>query len=86
MENRPIKILYQGGSGEIVEKKSRFIATIEKIETEEEALAFIGKIKKQYWDARHNCYAFVMASQTVPQDGRCLMCCCVRISTILLWL
>lgn len=73
MENRPIKILYQGGSGEIVEKKSRFIATIEKIETEEEALAFIGKIKKQYWDARHNCYAFVAGKnqelQRCSDDG-----------------
>lgn len=73
MENRPIKILYQGGSGEIVEKKSRFIATIEKIETEEEALAFIGKFKKQYWDARHNCYAFVAGKnqelQRCSDDG-----------------
>lgn len=73
VENRPIKILYQGGSGEIVEKKSRFIATIEKIETEEEALAFIGKIKKQYWDARHNCYAFVAGQnqelQRCSDDG-----------------
>ena len=73
MKNRPIKILYQGGSGEIVEKKSRFIATIEKIETEEEALAFIGKIKKQYWDARHNCYAFVAGKnqelQRCSDDG-----------------
>lgn len=73
MENRPIKILYQGGSGEIVEKKSRFIATIEKIETEEEALAFISKIKKQYWDARHNCYAFVAGKnqelQRCSDDG-----------------
>ena len=73
MENRPIKILYQGGSGEIVEKTSRFIATIEKIETEEEALAFIGKIKKQYWDARHNCYAFVAGKnqelQRCSDDG-----------------
>ena len=73
MENRPIKSVYQGGSGEIVEKKSRFIATIEKIETEEEALAFIGKLKKQYWDARHNCYAFVAGKnqelQRCSDDG-----------------
>ena len=59
MENRAIRVLYQGGSGEIVEKKSRFIATLEKIETEEEALDFIARMKKKYWDARHNCYAFV---------------------------
>ena len=69
----PYKILLKGGEGEIVEKKSRFIATIEKIETEEEALAFIGKIKKQYWDARHNCYAFVAGKnqelQRCSDDG-----------------
>lgn len=68
-----VKILYQGGSGEIVEKKSRFIATTEKIETEEEALAFIGRMKKQYWDARHNCYAFVAGEhhnlQRCSDDG-----------------
>ncbi|MEY8392358.1 YigZ family protein [Lachnospiraceae bacterium 45-W7] len=59
MEHMPVKILYQGGSGEIVVKKSRFIATLKPIDTEEEALAFIAGLKKQYWDARHNCYAFV---------------------------
>ena len=68
-----VKTLYQGGSGEIVEKKSRFIATTEKIETEEEALAFIGRMKKQYWDARHNCYAFVAGEhhslQRCSDDG-----------------
>ena len=73
MENTPVKILYRGGSGEIVEKKSRFIATLEKIETEEEALAFIARIKKQYWDARHNCYAFVAGTnqelQRCSDDG-----------------
>lgn len=73
MENKSIKILYQGGSGEIVEKKSRFIATLEKIETEEEALSFIARMKKQYWDARHNCYAFVAGKnqelQRCSDDG-----------------
>ena len=68
-----VKILYQGGTGEIVEKKSRFIANLEPINTEEEALAFIGKMKKQYWDARHNCYAFVAGSsqnlQRCSDDG-----------------
>ena len=52
--------LYRGGSGEIEEKKSRFIATIEPVATEEEATAFINRVKKQYWDARHNCTAFVL--------------------------
>ena len=63
MEQTGCRILYEGGSGEIVEKKSRFIATVRKIESEEEALAFIAEIKKKYWDARHNCYAFVAGEQ-----------------------
>lgn len=46
--------------GEIVEKKSRFICTLFHVETEEEAIALIEKTKKQYWDARHNCYAFII--------------------------
>ncbi len=45
---------------EIVEKKSRFIANIKKVETEEEAVAFINEMKKKYYDARHNCSAFVI--------------------------
>lgn len=73
MENKPYKTLYEGGVGEIVEKKSRFIATVAKIENEEEALEFIAKMKKQYWDARHNCYAFVAGKnqelQRCSDDG-----------------
>ncbi|MGI6071620.1 MAG: YigZ family protein [Lachnospiraceae bacterium] len=48
------------GRGEIVEKKSRFIATIKEIHSEQEALDFIDALRKQYWDARHNCYAYVI--------------------------
>ena len=48
------RTVYQGGEGEIVEKKSRFIATVRLVKTEEEALKFIEEIKKKYWDARHN--------------------------------
>lgn len=50
--------LIKGGTGEIVEKKSRFIGYIEPAATEEEAYAFIEKIKKKHYDARHNCFAF----------------------------
>ena len=45
---------------EIVEKKSRFIANVKKVETEQEATAFINEMKKKYYDARHNCSAFVI--------------------------
>ena len=52
------KIVYEGGQGEIIEKKSRFICTVKPVETEEEATAFINEMKKKYWDAKHNCSAF----------------------------
>ena len=54
------RVLLEGGAGEIVEKKSRFIATVKKCETEEEAVSFIDEMKKKYWDASHNCSAFVI--------------------------
>ncbi len=57
------KILYEGGVGEIVEKKSRFIATTRPVETEEEAFGFIEEMKKKYWDATHNCSAFVLGER-----------------------
>ncbi len=60
---------YRGGEGEIVEKKSRFIATVRPVASEEEAAAFIGEIKKKYWDARHNCSAFVLGEH--QQITRC---------------
>ncbi len=55
-----MRIVYEGGEGEIVEKKSRFIATVRPISTEEEATAFVNEMKKKYWDARHNCSAFTI--------------------------
>lgn len=65
----PYKILKEGGKGEIVEKKSRFIATLEPANSEEEAAAFIETVKKKYWDARHNCSAFVIGDKA--QMTRC---------------
>lgn len=69
MEETAIKMLYRGGMGEIVEKKSRFIATVRRIENEEEALSFVAQMRKKYWDARHNCYAFVAGDN--HQLARC---------------
>ena len=65
----PYKMLQKGGSGEITEKKSRFIATLAPVESEEEAAAFIESVKKKYWDARHNCSAFVLGERA--QITRC---------------
>ena len=52
------RTVYEGGEGEITEKKSRFIATVHPVESAEEALAFLEEMKKKYWDARHNCYVY----------------------------
>lgn len=58
------KIVYEGGQGEYIEKKSRFIATVRPVESEQEAVAFINEMKKQYWDAKHNCSAFVIGEHS----------------------
>lgn len=67
------KIVYRAGTGEIVEKKSRFIASVFSIENEEEALLIIEQTKKKYWDACHNCYAYVIGAdaryQRCSDDG-----------------
>lgn len=55
-----MKILVSPGVGEYEEKKSRFIAHLASVSTEEEAVAFFDEIKKKYWDAKHNCTAFVI--------------------------
>ena len=51
------------GQDEIVEKKSRFIGYAVPVSTEEEAYAFVERIKKQHYDARHNCFAFAIGSE-----------------------
>ena len=63
------KTVYKGGTGEIEEKKSRFIASIEPVASEEEAVAFFNKKKKEYWDARHNCTAFTIGEK--HENTRC---------------
>ena len=67
MENKQeyeqYRMLSKGAQAELVEKKSRFIATIRPVSSEEEAVAFIEEMKKKYYDARHNCSAFVIGSK-----------------------
>ena len=47
-------------SAEIIEKKSRFIGAVYEIHSEEEAQSILEAVRKEYWDARHNCYAYVV--------------------------
>ena len=48
------------GEDEFIEKKSRFIGRVWLVETEEEALAKIAEMKRQHYDATHNCWAYVI--------------------------
>lgn len=70
---KQMKVVYRGGEGELIEKKSRFIATVTPVESEEEALAFIAAMKKKYWNASHNCFAYVIGEnyelQRCSDDG-----------------
>lgn len=63
----------QTGSYEINIQKSRFIAHIKRAETEEEAIAFIDQIKKEHWNATHNCSAYLIGEndqiQKANDDG-----------------
>ena len=77
------KILFEGGEGELTEKKSRFIATTRPVESEEEAVAFIDEMKKNTGmpdttarlmslASADRCSAAVMtASRPRPRAARC---------------
>ena len=79
------RTVYRGGTGEIVEKKSRFISTVRLVESEEEALSCLEALRKKYWDARHNCFVYIIGeirrrcaaattgSLPARQGGRCSM-------------
>lgn len=67
------RTVYIGKEAEIIEKKSRFIATVCTVKSEEEAIAFIESMRKKYWDASHNCFAYVIGErfqvQRCSDDG-----------------
>ncbi len=56
---------------EIVIEKSRFICSLQKVSSEEEAQEFIRAVKKEFWDATHNCSAYVVdeLAQRSSDDG-----------------
>lgn len=61
----------QFGEDEFYEKKSHFIGRVWPVETEEEALAKIQEMKKQHYDATHNCWAYIIRDGAVrfSDDG-----------------
>ncbi|MFB7667887.1 YigZ family protein [Kitasatospora sp. NPDC056138] len=60
---KPYLTIRSSGTHEIEIKKSRFICHLARVADEDEAQAFIAGIRKQYWDARHNCTAFVVGGE-----------------------
>ena len=62
-----MKKIISGGTGEFIDKKSRFIANIYHIEDEDMAVKIIEQLRKKYWDARHNCYAYVLGGKSEIQ-------------------
>lgn len=67
------RTIKEGNQHEVEIKKSRFICFLKRIETEEEAKAFVQQIKKEHWKANHNCSAFVLGDhheiQRSSDDG-----------------
>lgn len=57
------RTLRKEANSEIVIKKSRFICHARPVETEEEAITFIEGLKKQHWNANHNCSAYVLGER-----------------------
>lgn len=57
------------GENEIVIDRSRFIAHVARVETEEDAQAFIADIKKQHWSANHNCSAYMIGENNLIQKA-----------------
>lgn len=67
MTKKNYKTLKQYGRNELIEKKSRFIGTARPVHSEEEALAFINMIKKEFSDATHNVYAYIIRENNIAR-------------------
>lgn len=54
-------------TAELEEKKSRFIASVKPVSSEEEAIGFINELKTKYWDASHNVYSYYIGGNNIIQ-------------------
>ena len=57
------------GETEFTEKRSRFLGHVRRVETEAEARAFLDEMRKKYYDARHNCWCYVLHEGGVVRYG-----------------
>ncbi len=55
------------GEAEIEAKRSRFLCHVERVASEDEARAVVERIRRQHWDARHHCSAFVLGPDAAVQ-------------------
>ncbi len=54
------RVVLKGGTGEIIDKKSKFLGSIFPVDSEETALSILEQTKKEHYTAAHNCYAYVI--------------------------
>ena len=66
-----LKTIKENTFAEIIEKKSRFIANIFSVESQDEAEAIIDKTRKKYYDAKHNCFAYIVIGQNNDIIKKC---------------
>lgn len=59
------------GEAEFTEKRSSFLGHVRMVETEDEAKSFVAEMKKKYYDARHNCWCYIIKDGAVrySDDG-----------------
>ena len=59
------------GEAEFTEKRSSFLGHVRMVETEDEAKTFVAEMKKKYYDARHNCWCYIIKDGAVrySDDG-----------------
>ena len=82
------RIPTKSGASEYVDKRSRFLGLVQPVGSEDEARAVIAACKKQYHDARHNCWCYLlrdgtertptMASRRARPASRCWRCSAAR--------
>ncbi len=67
MQNESYKTVLKENTAEFIEKKSHFIAAVLPVKTEEEAISFINKKKKENYNATHNTYAYIVRENNIAR-------------------
>ena len=78
-----IYVPYQEAESEFVEKRSRFIGHVWPVDSEDQAQELLRRVKKQHYDARHNCWCYLLGGSVVrySDDGEPPVSLCWRCSS-----